>query len=78
MGFEKVAKLHVVAFLEYVQTTYENECRTCETRGRSKSKAPFSLPSTTTYGFYRNSRQGWALLQFRCMHNLSPVILVLI
>ena len=38
-------------------------------------KATFSLACTVTYGFYHNSRQGWALLQSRCMHNLFPVIL---
>ena len=41
-------------------------------------KAPFSLASTVTYGINRNSRQGGAPLLSRCVHNLSPVILVLI
>ena len=40
-------------------------------------KAPFSIASAVT-GIYRKSRQGWAPLVSRCMHNLSPVILVLI
>ena len=45
---------------------------------KGNPKAPFSLSSTITYDICRNSWQGWAPLQSRCMHNLSPVILVLI
>ena len=41
-------------------------------------KARFSIASAVNYGIYRKSRQGWAPLVSRCMHNLSQVILVLI
>lgn len=45
-------------------------------RSRRQPKGSFSTASTVTYGIDRNSRQGWAPLLSRCMHNLSPVILV--
>ena len=48
------------------------------TKVEGNPKSPFSIiASTVTYGIYRNSRQGWASLLFHCMHNLSPVIMVL-
>ena len=77
-------KLHLIRFS--LPCKSQHPWQTCikqweltrPTEGRRKSKAAFSIASTVTYGINRNSRQGWAPLISRCMHNLSPVILVLI
>ena len=62
---------HKMAPFWYLMTRQEAD--SSRRQPEDNPKAPFSLTSPVTY-----AREGWAPLQSRCMHNLSPVLLVLI
>ena len=70
------SELHVRFVMVFFPFKTRQDKRATAVEGNPK--APFSLASTVTYGINRNSRQGGAPLLSRCVHNLSPVILVLI